>query len=339
LRFLDARNEKEPWSKEAERYWMPVDLYVGGAEHAVLHLLYARFWHKVLFDLGLVSTKEPFQKLFNQGMIVGTAYKTAAGSVVKTSEVRWQEGKPLHPVSGEPLQAVTAKMSKSLGNVVNPDDIIKEYGADSLRLYEMFMGPLDQGKVWDTANISGVHRFLRRSFNLVAGEEQSEAACRPELLQDGPGDPGIEKALHRCLKAVTQDLDSMRFNTAISAMMTFLNEAKAPLSRRQAKIFSQMLAPFAPHLGEELWRRLGHGQSLAYEPWPAWDEALCRDSQVELAVQVAGKLRARVMVPTGCDENTAKAAALADPKIAVLLKGAPPKKVIVVPGKLVNLIP
>ena len=341
LRFLDARNLEQAWGKEAESYWMPVDLYVGGAEHAVLHLLYARFWHKVLFDLGLVSTKEPFQKLFNQGMIVGTAYKTPAGSVVKTSEVRWQEGKPLHPSSGEPLQAVTAKMSKSLGNVVNPDDIVREFGADSLRLYEMFMGPLDQGKVWDTANIAGVHRFLRRSFHLIAGEEASEAPCRPELLKPAPGpaDPAVQKALHRCIKAVTQDLEAMRFNTAISSMMTFLNEAKAPLCRSQAEAFVLVLAPFAPHLGEELWRRLGHGQSLAYEPWPAWDEALCHDSQLELAVQVAGKLRSRVLVPAGSDEAAARAAALADPKIIEFLKGAVPKKVIVVPGKLVNLIP
>jgi len=339
LRFLDASNQAQAWGKEAESYWMPVDLYVGGAEHAVLHLLYARFWHKVLFDLGLVSTKEPFQKLFNQGMIVGTAYKTSTGSVVKTSDVRWQEGKPLHPASGEPLQAVTAKMSKSLGNVINPDDIVREFGADSLRLYEMFMGPLDQGKVWDTANIAGVHRFLRRCFQLIAGEDGGEGACRPELLKAGPADPAVDKALHRCIKAVTQDLDGMRFNTAISSMMTFLNEAKAPLNRSQAEAFVLLLAPFAPHLGEELWRCLGHGQSLAYEPWPAWDEALCQDSQVELAVQVAGKLRSRVLVPAGSDDAAATAAALADPKVIEFLKGAAPKKVIVVPGKLVNLIP
>jgi leucyl-tRNA synthetase len=338
LRYMDAGNAQAPWGAEAERYWMPVDLYIGGAEHAVLHLLYARFWHKVFFDLGMVHTQEPFQKLFNQGMIVGTAYKTASGSVVKTADVEWKEGKPHHPVTGEALAGVHAKMSKSLGNVINPDDIVREFGADSLRLYEMFMGPLDAGKVWDTQNIQGVFRFLKRSFHLISGDDHSESACKAELLTPSAGDPLVEKALHRCIRSVTQDLEGLRFNTGIAAMMTFLNEIKAPLSKDQAERYVLVLAPYAPHLGEELWQRLGHTKSLAYEPWPVFSEALCGDDVLELVVQINGKVRAKIIVPPDASEQDCKDAALSDPKVIEVLKGAVPKKVVVVPKKLVSLV-
>jgi leucyl-tRNA synthetase len=332
LRFLDPKNEAAPWDKALADYWMPVDLYIGGAEHAVLHLLYARFWQKVFFDLGLVSQKEPFQKLFNQGMIVGTAYKSKAGSVVKTEDVAWVAGKPTHPESGEELLVVQAKMSKSLGNVVNPDEVVKEFGADSLRLYEMFMGPLEQGKVWDPNGIQGVFRFLKRSYSLVMGEEG------PELLS-GPGLRETDQALQQCLKQVGESIESLRFNTGISAMMIFLNAAGARrLSREQAETFSLILAPYAPHLAEELWSRLGHAQSLAYEPWPKLDESLLKADTVELVVQVNGKLRARLTLAAGLGAAETERLALADAKVIEHLEGKAPKKVIVVPGKLVNVV-
>jgi leucyl-tRNA synthetase len=312
---------------------MPVDLYIGGAEHAVLHLLYARFWHKVFFDLGLVSQKEPFQRLFNQGMIVGTAYKTKAGAVVKAEDIRWESGRALHPENGEELVVSQAKMSKSLGNVVNPDKVVDEFGADALRLYEMFMGPLDQGKVWDTNGINGVARFLRRAWHAVLAEDGSLA------VQAGPGDRELDRAMHRCLKQVGDDIEGLRFNTAISAMMIFLNalEGKA-LSRGQAEIFALVLAPFAPHLAEELWSKLGHAQSLAYEAWPMADESLLKSEQVELVLQFNGKLRSRLTLRTGLDARETERLALADPRIAELLAGKAPKKVIVVPDKLVNVV-
>ncbi len=335
LRFLDPKNDKAPWDKAKADYWMPVDLYIGGAEHAVLHLLYARFWHKFFFDLGLVKDKEPFKKLFNQGMIVGTAYKTRAGAVVKTEQVRWEGGKPLHPETGEELVVSQAKMSKSLGNVVNPDQVMDEHGADALRLYEMFMGPLDQGKVWDTNGINGLYRFLKRSWALVAGD--SEEGARPDLA--AAGDPDLDKALHRCLKQVGEDIEQLRFNTAISAMMIFLNDAldKAP-SRDQAESFTLMLAPFAPHLAEELWSCLGHAKSLAWEAWPRYNEALLRQDKVEVVFQVNGKVRSRLEIPAGLDAKATEALALKDEKVLAHLEGKSPRKVVVVPGRIVNVV-
>jgi leucyl-tRNA synthetase len=336
LRFLDAKNTQAPWNKELADYWMPVDLYIGGAEHAVLHLLYSRFWYKVFYDLGLVSQKEPFQKLFNQGMIIGTAYKTKAGAVVKAEDVRWEQGKPYHPETHEELLVTQAKMSKSLGNVVNPDQVVDEYGADSLRLYEMFMGPLADGKVWDTHGINGVHRFLKRSWKLIVGE--AEAGVRPELGVAG-ADPAVEKALHRCLKQVGDDLEGLRFNTAIAAMMSLLNEVEGkPLTRGQAELYTLMLAPFAPHIAEELWQRLGQAKSLAWEPWPNVNPALLKDDTVELPVQVNGKLRGKVVLPVGAPASEAERLALADEKVQAFLEGKAPKKVIVVPGKMVSLV-
>jgi leucyl-tRNA synthetase len=339
LRFLDARNERQAWDQAIEKYWMPVDLYIGGAEHAVLHLLYARFWHKFFFDLGLVSTKEPFQKLYNQGMIGGQSFKTRTGVVVKTADVKWVDGKPVHPETSEPLEAHAAKMSKSLGNVINPDTVVAEYGADSLRLYEMFMGPLDAGKVWDTNSISGVYRFLKRIWHLVTGEEHAEQEIRPELKSEKTADPKIDRALHRCLKKVTEDIEGLNFNTAISAMMIFLNEVGPEgLTRKQAKTLALMVSPLAPHLGEELWKRLGHDETLAYEPWPAYDPALCQDSEVELVVQINGKVRSKLTVLAAAGADDLKALALKDGKVLEALNGGQPKKVIVVPGKLVNVV-
>jgi leucyl-tRNA synthetase len=335
MRFIDAKNPDLPWDKALADYWLPVDLYIGGAEHAVMHLLYARFWYKVFKDLGLVSGAEPFTKLFNQGMIVGTAYKTKAGSIVKTESVQWKGGRPFHPETGEELVVSQAKMSKSLGNVVNPDQIVDMYGADSLRLYEMFMGPLAESKVWDTNNINGVYRFLRRVWTLVTGGE--EQGARKDLA--GAADEAVEKALHRCLKQVGDDLEGLRFNTAIAAMMTLMNQVEGkPLTRGQAETLALMVAPFAPHLGEELWQRLGHAKGLAWEPWPNPDPRWLKDETLELPVQVNGKLRGLVLVPAEATAADIEKAALADPKVQAALEGRTPKKVIVVPKKLVSFV-
>ncbi|MHA1553786.1 MAG: leucine--tRNA ligase, partial [Alphaproteobacteria bacterium] len=247
LRYLDPRNTERAWSPEADRYWMPVDLYIGGAEHAVLHLLYARFWHKVLYDAGLVSTREPFQRLFNQGMILGLAHRTREGRIVPYKDVKWDGDTPMHPETGEPLEVVAEKMSKSRGNVINPDDIVAEYGADTLRLYEMFMGPLHVVKPWNMRDVSGVHRFLNRVWRLLVDESGEPRAN----LHGDKGNPDLERALHRCIRKVTNDIEKMAFNTAISAMMIFANEAirnSVGIDRSQAERFVLILSPFAPHL-------------------------------------------------------------------------------------------
>ncbi|MGH7442918.1 MAG: leucine--tRNA ligase, partial [bacterium] len=335
LRFLNPGDDTRPWSRELSDYWMPVDLYVGGAEHAVLHLLYARFWFKVFHDLGLVGVKEPFQKLFNQGMIIGTAYKTKTDLVVKSEQVVFKDGKPRHPETGEELDTVLAKMSKSLGNVVNPDRVVEEYGADSLRLYEMFMGPLSDQKPWDTRGIMGVHRLLRRVWKLVVAEE--ETGARKDFAPAAA--PDVERALHRCLAQVGADIEGLRFNTAIAAIMTLLNQLEGqPLTLAQARVLVLMMAPFAPHLGEELWERLGSAASLAYEPWPKVEEAWLKDESVEVPVQVNGKLRGRISVASACDAAAMERAALEDPKVRALLDGKTPRKVIVIPGKMVSIL-
>src|SRR5512145_337006 len=265
LRYIDPTNDKEPFSKELENYWMPVDLYIGGAEHAVLHLLYSRFWHKVLFDLGIVSTDEPFQRLFNQGMILAFAYETSAGAKVTSDMAVEHDGKFFHTETGEELRQIVAKMSKSLKNVVNPDDVISKYGADSLRLYEMFMGPLDAVKPWDEKGVRGVLNFLARSYRLIADNQNIIA---------GDEDMEILKGLHQTIKKVSQDIEALKFNTAISAMMIFLNTAtkKGKITHDSANKFVKILSPFAPHLGEELWEALGNKKTLAYDPWPVAEE-------------------------------------------------------------------
>jgi len=376
LRFCDPHNEQAPWSEEAERYWMPVDLYVGGAEHAVLHLLYSRFWHKVFYDLGLVHTVEPFQKLLNQGMILGYSYRyyddnladvegaeataysfsevridgeTAAaiegGAEVKARWVRAEDvrrdadGRPIHPdIPGLVLEEVTEKMSKSRGNVVSPDDVIERYGTDSMRLYEMFMGPLDKGAPWSDGAIPGVYRFLQRAYRLLV--EDGDGGERLVDLTDGPGSPEQQRLTARAIHGVTEDIEAMRFNTAISKLMVFSREIvrDAAPPREAAEVFVLLLAPFAPHLAEELWRRLGHPQSLASEPWPTADAALLEESTLTLAVQVNGKRRDEIEVPADADDEAIRRAALASPAVARQLGDREPKRVIIVPGRLVNIV-
>jgi leucyl-tRNA synthetase len=302
LRYMDPKNDQAPWSREKERYWMPVDLYVGGAEHAVLHLLYSRFWHKVLFDLGWVSTKEPFQRLVNQGLILG------------------EDGQ---------------KMSKSLGNVVNPDDVIARYGADAMRLFEMFMGPLESPKPWSTTGVDGVRRFLERVWRLFVDQETDAL-----IVRDEPTSEPVRRALHKATKKVSIDLEGMRFNTAISAMMEFVNVV-TPTGERPRETLEPLvllLAPFAPHLAEELWSRLGHTTTLAYAPWPTWDEALIQDSTVTYAVQVNGKLRGQVELAPDVGEADAIAAAREVENVRRFLEGQVEKKVVFVKGRMVNFV-
>jgi len=298
LRFLDPHNSDAGWSREAEKYWMPVDLYIGGQEHAVLHLLYARFWHKVLFDLGHVSTSEPFQKLFNQGMILG------------------QDG---------------SKMSKSKGNVVNPDDVIKEYGADSMRLYEMFMGPLDKAKPWNTKGLQGCFRFVKRIWDVFDLE-------KTVLINKESSD--TLKLLHQTIKKVTQDVDNMRFNTAISQMMVFTNHIikKKQAHKDTLSTFLMLLNPFVPHLAEELNESLGNSYHLSFFTWPDFDEELAKEDKLTIAIQVNGKLRATIDVETSTEKEEILSKAKAEEKIVSYLEGKTLIKEIVVPGKLVNFV-
>jgi len=352
LRFCDPWNRTALVSKQAEQYWMVshkrdgqphfggVDLYVGGAEHAVLHLLYARFWHKVLFDLGCVSTPEPFGKLFNQGMIRAFAYRDARGVSIGYDEIDFREDGAYQRSTGEKLVGAVEKMSKSLKNVINPDDVVKEYGADALRLYEMFMGPLDASKPWNPRDVPGVFRFLQRAWRLVVDPETG--ALSGKIGAPGATEP-IEKALHKAIKKVTDDLEAMAFNTAISAMMEFVNEATRAeaLRRDQLERFLLLLAPFAPHIAEELWQRLRAADwkgSLAYESWPAYDPALLTESEIEIAVQVNGKLAGTVRVPAGANDQQCESTALADAKVQARLAGKPVRKVIVIAGKIVNIV-
>ena len=336
LRYIDPHNDKCFADQELLKKWLPVDLYVGGAEHAVLHLLYARFWHKVLFDLGLVPTPEPFQKLVNQGMILGLAYKTKRGVLVPMDQIEWRDGKPYGAEEGGEMEELTefpAKMSKSLKNVVNPDDVIRDYGADSLRLYEMFMGPLQVVKPWQTSGVKGVHNFLRRANRLVAETPAADRAMTPAEA----------KSLAAMVKKVGEDLEAMAFNTAISAMMVFVNEAEAfaksgGLPREMLEKFVLCLAPFAPHLGEELWERLGHDKSLAYEPWPEYDAKALVESEIEIPVQVLGKLRGRIKVPVAATPAEMEAAAKANADVAKFLEGKTIVKVVAVPKRMVNFV-
>jgi len=329
LRYIDPHNPEAAFDPAKEKYWMPVDLYVGGAEHAVLHLLYARFWHKVLFDAGVVSTPEPFMKLVNQGMILGTSYKDGRGVLVPTNEVEFTPAGPVRKSDGEKLVEFPAKMSKSLRNVVNPDDVIRDYGADSMRMYEMFMGPLEATKPWNTTGVEGVYRFLKRAHRVLTG-----------TISDSPCSKELARLLHATVKKVSQDIESFGFNTAISALMVLLNEfAKGDaVPREAAETFTLLLAPFAPHLAEELWETLGHSETLAYEPWPTWDEALLKVSEQEILVQILGKPKARLMLPVGCGEDAAKEIVLADETVRTALAGRAVRKFIMVPGRLINLV-
>ena len=349
LRYLDPTNENALVDPEVERYWADtvrpdgqpaagaVDLYVGGVEHAVLHLLYARFWQKVLFDLGHVSTPEPFQRLFNQGYIQAPAYTDSRGFYVEASEVEKRGGQFV--LEGEPVTPEYGKMGKSLKNVVTPDDIYAEYGADTLRLYEMFMGPLDASRAWSTTDIVGVHRFLQRLWRNIVDEETGDLR-----VDDEPVDEETRRLLHRTIAAVRADMDDLSFNTAIARLFELnnrLNEVVATRGAAPSEVvepLTLMVAPLAPHVGEELWERLGHTGSLVFEPFPEADPALLVDEQVEIAVQVNTKVRARILVPTDADDGALEAAARADEKVAAALADKTVRKVVVVPGRLVNFV-
>ncbi|MFW5434937.1 leucine--tRNA ligase [Paenibacillus apiarius] len=303
LRFIDPKNENEICSKEKLAKWLPVDLYIGGVEHAVLHLLYARFWHKVLYDLGVVETKEPFYKLVNQGMILGT--------------------------NGE-------KMSKSRGNVINPDDIVNEFGGDTLRMYEMFMGPLEVTKPWNTNGVEGMFRFLNRIWRLFVNEEDQLNS----KIVDGNANDAFLRTWHKTVKKVTEDMENLRFNTAISQLMIFINEAyKTDVLPRQAmENFVQMLSPLAPHIAEELWQRLGHKESITYVSWPTYDEALTVDAEVEIVIQVNGKIAERMKVAADADEAAMQEKAMSLQSVQNAIAGKTVRKVIAVKGRLVNIV-
>ena len=337
LRYIDPHNDKEPWDRELEKYWMPVDLYVGGAEHAVLHLLYARFWHKVLYDCGLVSTKEPFQKLFNQGMILAYSYRDAQGRYYHPSEVEEREGKWYVKGTDIALEVQIEKMSKSKKNVVNPDEVIDEYGADAMRLYELFMGPLEATKPWKMDGIRGVYSFLQRVWRLVVDERTGELS---QKLTDAPpeSEPELYRVLHKTIKKVLEDSEKLRFNTAISQMMIFVNHAQEAktIPKKIIKDFLKVLSPYAPHIAEELWERLGEKTLLAEESWPSHDPALCVDETITVVVQVNGKLRAKLEVERGVEKEKLEQMALE--KVAKYLKGKEPKRVVVVPDRLVNIV-
>ncbi len=342
IRYLDPKNPKAFASKESIDYWLPVDLYVGGAEHAVLHLLYARFWHKVLFDLGLVNSKEPFQRLINQGMITSFAYQRKNKTLVPVDEVREVEGSAdefEEIATGERLERVIAKMSKSLKNVINPDDVIREYGADSCRLYEMFMGPLEVSKPWSTQGLIGVSRFLERVWAL---SERPMSGSPTDAIADesSPEALALTKSLHKTIKKVTGDTETLNFNTAISQMMIFINELSRyeTIPRAVWKSFILLLSPYAPHLAEELWQKLGNGETIAYVAWPAHEERFCVDDSCTIVVQVNGKIRDKFEAPTGTSKEDLQKAALACPGAVKFMEGKAPKKVIVVQDKLVNVV-
>jgi leucyl-tRNA synthetase len=363
LRYLDPQNSQQIFSAQSYDDWMPVDLYVGGPEHAVLHLLYARFWHKVLYDAGIVKHPEPFQKLVHQGMVLGRLFRfyvvrdaqgrvvraidgnadvargaepgtlvlSATGEIVHAEschEAEWRDGKPFHPEHGVPLATINEKMSKARGNVVNPDDVIAEFGADSLRMYEMFMGPLHADKPWQTSGIQGVYRFLDRVHALAP-------RCTGEQLDDE-----TRKLMHRTVKKVGADIEGMHFNTVVSALMIYTNHL-AGQERPPREAFEKLLlclAPFAPHLAEELWRGLGHQTSIAGAAWPEHDEAWCVDDVVEVPVQVNGKVRGRVVLGRDATPEQAKSAALEDRNVQSSLEGKTIAKVVYVPGRVLNLV-
>jgi leucyl-tRNA synthetase len=345
LRYLDPTNENAFVDPAVERYWMGpqhdgdpggVDLYVGGVEHAVLHLLYARFWHKVLFDLGHLTSFEPFRRLFNQGYIQAAAFTDERGFHVEATEVVERDGRFFH---GEAeVRREYGKMGKSLKNAVTPDEMYADYGADTLRLYEMSTGPLDQSRPWETKAVVGVHRLLQRIWRNVLDEDTG--AVR---VGDGPADVDLTRLLHKTIAAVRDDMDALRCNTAV-ARITELNnhltahfpDGGAPRDVVEALVL--LLAPLAPHVAEELWARLGHDASLAWAPFPVADRALLVEDSVEVPVQVNGKVKARLELAPDLDAEALEAAARAEPRIAELLEGATVRKVVIVPGKLVNFV-
>jgi leucyl-tRNA synthetase len=349
LRFLDPCNDARFVDREVERYWMQpppaaaggregapgVDLYVGGVEHAVLHLLYARFWQKVLHDLGHVSTPEPFGRLFNQGYIQAHAYQDERGRYVEAADVQERDGACFH--EGRPVTRVLGKMGKSLKNAVSPDEVCEQYGCDTLRLYEMYMGPLDASKPWETRDIIGMHRFLQRVWRNFANEDAAAEALR---TTDAEPSPEQARLANRAIKAVTEQMEQLKFNTAIAALIDLNSETmKWPaIPQRVAEAFVLMLAPFAPHLAEELWQKLGHGTSLARASWPTWDEESTRDARIEIPVQVMGKVRGRITVPADADPAAIEAAALSDARIQAHISGKTVARVVIAAGRMVNIV-
>ncbi len=341
LRFADPKNTERPFSAEAEKYWLPVDLYIGGTEHAVLHLLYSRFWHKVLYDLKLVHTKEPFQKLFNQGMILAHSYRDEQLKYYSVEDVEDKGGEYFAKSTGVPVERQIEKMSKSRLNVVNPDDVIDQYGADSMRLYEMFLGPLEATKPWQTSGIEGVSRFLHRAWRLFfddvrEGEEENLSAA----VQDVEPSEAVRKLHHKTIAAVTEGVENLAFNTAISRMMELVNALTGEAVRPKSVLedFVKLLAPFVPHFAEEIWSRLGHTETIAYETWPTFDPSLLVEDRITLPVSINGKVRARIEVAQDEAEDQVKSLALGDPAVQKHLDGAAPRKVIYVPGRMINLV-
>jgi leucyl-tRNA synthetase len=303
LRFIDPHNDQAMADPEKLKEWLPIDIYIGGAEHAVLHLLYSRFWHKFLYDIGVVPTKEPFQKLFNQGMILG-----------ENNE----------------------KMSKSKGNVVNPDDIVNSHGADTLRMYEMFMGPLDASIAWSTKGLDGARRFLDRVYRLFV----NESGELNDKIQNTSKVAGMERVYHQTVKKVTEDYEGLRFNTGISQLMVFINEAyKAEvLPKQYMEDFVKLLSPIAPHIAEELWEKLGHNETIAYEAWPTYDESKLVEDEVEIVLQVNGKNKEKLLIASDATKEQMEELAMANETIKELIEGKTIVKVIAVQGKLVNVV-
>lgn len=340
LRYISPDWEGGPVDPEYERYWMPVDLYVGGAEHAVLHLLYARFWHKVLFDLGVVSTKEPFQKLVNQGMILGEMeYTSQDGKKLSDDEVEKKGDSFFQKGTNSKVEARAHKMSKSRGNVINPDHVIEQFGADSLRLYEMFMGPLEQVKPWSTKGVDGVNRFLNRAWRLLIDEDSGN--IKSSVTESEPNKDQL-KTLHETIKKVSEDIEEMRFNTAISAMMIFVNEANQwdSIPKSVAKTFVQLLNPYAPHIAEELWNKLGESNTISYSEWPSFNEEFMKADEIMYPIQVNGKVRADIFVPSdkAMDKEYVLNLAKAEEKIATYLEQGNLVKEIFVPKRIINLV-
>lgn len=338
IRFTDPHNNKELAAKETIKYWLPVDLYVGGAEHAVLHLLYARFWHKVLFDLGHVSTREPFARLVNQGYITADAFTDARGMYVPADEVE-QRDDGSYARGGQPVTRRSGKMGKSLKNSVSPDDMYASYGADTLRLYEMAMGPLDADRPWQTDDIVGVYRFLQRLWRCMIDEQTGDLA-----VDGGDLDDAALRLLHRTIRAVRENYAGLRYNIAIARLQELVSHAariaatRGKLPRAIAEPLVLMVAPLAPHIAEELWARLGHSGSLAYAPFPEADAALAAESTVTLPVQVNGKTRLRIEVPADADAGQISEILAGHPDVARYVGGATVDRLVVVPGRIANVV-
>ncbi|WP_321388538.1 leucine--tRNA ligase [uncultured Enterococcus sp.] len=335
LRYIDPHNKTAIADPEKLERWLPVDIYIGGAEHAVLHLLYARFWHKFLYDIGVVPTKEPYQKLFNQGMILGQSFRDSRGALVPTNMVEKREGAWVNIETGEQLEEAPAKMSKSLKNVVNPDDVIEKYGADTLRMYEMFMGPLEAAIAWSENGLEGSRKFLDRVWRLIV-DENGKMRDRITTMNDDK----LTKVYHQTVKKVTEDYEQLHFNTAISQLMVFVNEAnKAEVLPYEYVVgFVQLLAPIAPHISEELWSILGNEESLTYVPWPAYDESKMVEDEIEVVFQVNGKVRDKATVARGLSKEELEEKAKASEHMKPFLEGKTIRKVIVIPDKLVNIV-